>query len=231
MIKRFLLMCCLLSTSVLAQDNIEQVIQVNGQASTKQAPDILTFSIYVEEKGQQADKLSDIVNKRTAQITDALQNNDVAKKDIQSLAVNLYPWYEREGNEQVQKGFVFNRSVNVTLRDFKRYPQILDDLMTLGATRIDGYQFEVENPETSYLFALQQAIANAQVKAQSIAAASQLTLGQIVGVIEQSSYNPAPSNRGYKLSMAESDSFLPGEKEIQAQVQVTFAIMHPSQSE
>lgn len=221
-LKSLVVVGLLLTGCVKADEPASRVITVNGQGSISQAPDILTFSVYVEEKGEQAGSLSDAVNLKTQQIISVLLENGLPEKDIRSMQANLYPWYERAHDVQVQKGFVFNRSVDVTLRDYARYPAILKGLLSVGATRIDGFQYTIDDQESLYLQALEQAIANATVRAKTIAKASKVNLGSVTQVSEHSSYAVQAKQRGQLF--AQADSFLPGESAISANVTVSFAI-------
>lgn len=216
---------CLLSTAK-ADEVLTDVITTYGQASISQAPDVLRFSIYVEQNGQNADALSGEVDSKISQMMDALFDRGVLEKDLQSMTVNLYPWYERDGQTRKQNGFVYSRNISVTLRDFSRYPAILNDILKLGASRIDGFRYEVEDKEKAYKEALKKAVDNAKARAVVLAESAQVTLQEVTVIQETSSYAAMPQSRARLSSMSESDSFQPGNSEISANVTVTYRISH-----
>ncbi len=209
----------------VADEVLTDVITTYGQASVSQVPDVLRFSINVEQKGKSADQISNTVDKKIAQMIDALFDRGVLEKDVSSMAVNLFPWYERNGQTRQQSGFVYSRNINVTLRDFSRYPTILSDILALGATRIDGFRYEVEDQEKAYKQALKKALVNARNRAEVLAEASQVSLQEVTVIQETSSYSVMPQ-KARMLSMAESDSFQPGSSEISANITATFRISH-----
>lgn len=227
---RNLLLTIILSICLLgeakADEVLTDVITTYGQASISQAPDVLRFSIYVEQNGQNADALSEEVDDKISQMIEALFDQGVLEKDLQSMTVNLYPWYERNGQTRKQNGFVYSRNISVTLRDFSRYPAVLNDILKLGASRIDGFRYEIEDKEKAYKEALKKAVDNAKARAVVLAESAQVTLEEVTVIQETSSYSSMPQSRARLSSMSESDSFQPGNSEISANVTVTYRISH-----
>lgn len=220
-----ILSVCLLN-SAKADEVLTDVITTYGQATISQVPDVLRFSIYVEQKGKSVDALSDEVDSKISQMIDALFDQGIAEKDLQSMAVNLYPWYERDGQKRQQNGFVYSRNIHVTLRDFSRYPEVLNDILKLGASRIDGFRYEIEDQEKAYKQALKKALGNAKSRAYVLAESAQVTLQEVTVIQETSSYSAMPQSRARLSSMSESSSFQPGNSDISANVTVTYRISH-----
>ncbi|WJG07663.1 SIMPL domain-containing protein [Aliiglaciecola sp. LCG003] len=210
-----------------AHESRSDIITVNGQGSVFQAPDTLKFTIAVEEKGVDSAGLSDLVNAKTKQILKILADNKVPNKDIQAMSVSLHPWFERERQSNIQKGFVYSRNINVTLRDFSRYPNILDKLFKLDVTGIDSFRYEVDDQQSAYLLALEQALVDAKRRASKIAGISDLSLAGIVNVEELSNYRPSPQPSARSMAMfSDAAQYLPGLNEISASVAVSFNIQH-----
>lgn len=212
---------------VHAHESRNDIVTVNGQGSVAKVPDILKFTIAVEERGADSKKLSESVNRKSKQIIDVLHDHDVAKKDIQSMAVSLYPWYEREPERQtnVQKGFVYSRNINVKLRDFAHYPNILSDLFALNVSRIDGLRYEVEDQQSAYLAALKEAMLDAKRRADQLASGMNIKIGEISTIEESSAYSPTPQHSTRSMAaLSDSSQYLPGQNEINASVVVSFHI-------
>lgn len=219
----------ILCFSATAQ-NEPRVIEVNGSGSVFTTPDVLTFSVYIEERGTTASKLNDRVQLKTSQIVNLLEDNGVRTKDIQSMRVNLYPWYERQQQTQIQRGFVLHRYVQVRLRDFEKYSTILDGLLKLGATRIDGFSYQLDDPEDAYLKALDAAVRDAEKRATRIARSLKVKVGGVYSMVEQSdvSAKPVPMMADVALRSREStniDADRAGEIVITANVNVEFLIV------
>lgn len=212
-----------LSGEILAEQEV-RTITINGQGSVATTPTVLNFSVYVEERGESASKLAIQVNYKTRLIIDLLTDNGVLEKDIRSMRLNLNPWHSNEGLTQTQKGFVLSRHISITLRDFSKYALLLDELIKVGAQRIDSFQYRIENAELAYLQALERAIDDAKVRAKKAAKALGVKVGDVVHATEQSRYTPRPASN---IRVAESfagDSFLPGQQLISASVSVQFEI-------
>lgn len=218
-----LVMVCCAFTSV-AKEPLKQIV-VNGQGAVYSAPEALSFSIYIEKRGESAGKLHSEVNSIGELLINQLVKNGVKESDIQSMQVNLRPWFEREQNTQVQRGFVFSRSINITLRNIASYPEVLDVVMRGGATRIDNFQYILKDPRAAYLTALESAIHDAQLRASKMAQVASIKLGSIVSIQESSFYSPPSAALKGRMAMQESSGgFLPGEMQTQANVSVVFAI-------
>lgn len=206
-----------------AHESNKNTITVNGQGSIAQPPDLLKFTIAVEQRGLDSKSLSRAVNKNVGKILDMLTDNGVQEKDIQAMAVNLYPWYERELQNNVQKGFVFSRNINVTLRDFTHYPSILESLLEMDATRIEGFRYELEDQQSAYLLALKLAMRDAKKRAKELMTTTQKELGEVINITEASSYRAlAQSSRN--MAFSESTQYMPGTNAITARLAVTFQI-------
>ncbi|GAB5382292.1 MAG: hypothetical protein Alis3KO_37510 [Aliiglaciecola sp.] len=214
-----------LISAVHAHESTSNTISVNGQGNVEQIPDILKFTISVQEKGVDSTMLSRAVNNTVNQILHMLTNNEVLEKDIQAMSISLHPWYEREGQNSVQKGFVFSRNINVTLRNFSRYPQILEQLFKLDASRVEGFRYEVEDQQSAYLNALKLAMKDAKTRAKELMTMSNKKLGDIANIVEVTNYRPlAQSSSRSSMVFAESSQYLPGSNVISASVTVTFNI-------
>ncbi|GAB2675756.1 SIMPL domain-containing protein [Aliiglaciecola sp. 3_MG-2023] len=225
---RKLLICLLMLNSVMlsAHESRSDIITVRGQGSIFQAPDILKFTIAVEEKGDNSSVLNELVNAKTNKILSVLAKHKVAKQDIQAMSLSLYPWYERERQSNIQKGFVFSRNINVTLRKFENYPAILEELFTLKVNRIDGFRYEVEDQQQAYLNALEAAISDGHQRAKHLSKNLGIQLGSVVNVEETSSYQPTPQPSARSLSVFnEAAQYLPGLNEINATVTLSFRIL------
>ena len=121
----FLFTLCF-SVSSQQRDGVERIIQVSGSGTVTAAPDLLRFNVYLEEQGKLASKLNQTISVKSTQIVDFLEKSGVDTKDIQSMRVDLRPYFRRTKEGQVQDGYVLSRVIRISLRDFDAYPSILD---------------------------------------------------------------------------------------------------------
>ncbi|MCC2615662.1 SIMPL domain-containing protein [Aestuariibacter halophilus] len=210
--------------SVASAQQPFQGIEVSGQGVVMAAPDRLRFSLTIEQQGAVAAKLHQHVRHTSEQVVSFLLGKGILSKDIQSLRENLSPWYERVERQTVQKGFTVSRRIEVTVRELQDYADILDGVLGLGVTRLDNVRYEVADQEALYFNALQLAIEDAKSRAQVLAKQAGVGLGDIVQIIEQGHYQPAPKRMMADAVMAEG-GFMPGENVINAQVRVSFELV------
>lgn len=218
---KYLLLAVCMSVSLVSH-GADRTIKVQGQADISATPDLFQFSVYMEEKGERVSKLNGVVSHKTELLVSLLKKLNVADKDIQSLHVQLHPWYEHHQNGSRQKGFVLSRQININLRDLSAYSKVIDGILKIGASRIEGFSYRMEDESQAYFLALQKATADARVRAEQLVKPLNVSVGAVKSVDEISSHNVAPVY-GKRMMMADSmESDMPGEMSVGARVQVVF---------
>lgn len=221
-----LLVCTLAiicSTVTSANEPLGEYIQVSGNASMMAQPDILTFSINLEERGLFATKLNTLVTLKTERIVTLLMEQGVASNDIQSMQLALYPWFERKSESQ--KGFVVNRTISVVIRDFEIYPRLIDNIMKIGVNRIERFSYQIEDTDAIYQTTLLQALSAAQKRAAKIANRLDVKLGKILTVEELSNNSATPQFAVSRTMNQQSSGFLPGQISTTAKVLVRYKVL------
>ncbi|NVK57163.1 MAG: SIMPL domain-containing protein [Alteromonadaceae bacterium] len=217
----------LLSMSLLASGVVAanpNTLQVSGQGSVAQAPDAYTVTLLIEERGPLVSKLNEQANAKLESVVKFLLSTGIEKKHIQSMSVNLNPWFEHTGNGREQKGFVLSRQVSVTSTELASYDTVLDGVMKRGVNNINQFQFIHLNPDKAYQQALIMAVKDAKSRAQILASEVGVDIVGVLSVSEGTTQYQPPAAAPMRM-MKEADSFsLPGESEISASVSVSFAI-------
>ncbi|WP_158769877.1 SIMPL domain-containing protein [Paraglaciecola sp. L1A13] len=213
------------STASLAKSD-EQIHQINvsGQANVASVPDLFEFSVYVEEQGEKVQNLNRVVTDKTQTIVSSVLAFGVDKNDIQSMRVQLNPWYENINNQRVQNGFKLSREIKFTLRDIELYDQVIDAVLSTGVSRIDGFNYVVEDAQPQYLAALELALKDAKLRASRMASTLGAKLGKVISISENSGYSPMPRAHEVMMMSKSSDS-LPGQINTGAQVNVVFELV------
>lgn len=199
-------------------------IKVSGVGSVASTPDLFSFVVHIEEKGQLAGDLNKIIVAKTKKVITTLIEIGVPKKSIQSLQVRFNPWieYKSEGNQQ--KGFILSRKINVTMDKLDQYDKAIDALLSIGITRIDGFSSTTSKSTENYQTALQQALLNAKSRANNMAETLGLKLGKVMTISEQSTGSVAPVQMD-ALRSAKISSYQPGEMATHARVEVIFSLI------
>ncbi len=168
-------------------------INVSGSGKVYIVPDIAYINVGVHTE---ADTVTDALNKNNEQaqaIADALKAMGVDEKDIQTTAFNVYPQqqYGPDGTI-VRNYFSVDNTVYVKVRDLQKLGNLLDATVRSGANTINGISFDVENRADAEKEARRLAIEDARLKAQEIAAAAGLSLGEIQSLNVYASGGPTP---------------------------------------
>lgn len=203
-------------------------ITVVGQGEAFGAPDQANVQVGVEV-------FTPTVNEATAQneaviqqIMDALTALGIAENDIQTTNYSL--WAEQIYGDQGPEGIAGYRvtnQVNVTIRDINQVSDVLAAVTEAGANTIYGISFSVADPAALEEEARAAAMADARVRAESLAELAGVSLGDITIISEVVGQPVMPLGLGGGMVMAEaaaSPSVSPGQLSYQVQVQVTYGI-------
>lgn len=234
---------CILVSSVVAQDASphksafktershhtkgfapsDKTLVITGSGHIQAEPDAFELTVVLEEKGPVVAKLQQKMKSRVEQIVDFLLSEGILPSHIQSMNVNLYPWFENTREGRTQQGIVLSRRISINGTDINKYDTILDGILKRGVERLERFQFVNSAPKELADKALMLAITDAKASAEMIA--QQLGV-EIVGVQQinrlggQSGSTPAFRAK----TMESASSSLPGTVDIQSSIQITFLI-------
>ena len=197
---------------------------VVGEGKVSVAPDYASIRGGVTTRAKTASEATDANSKAMTAVIAALIAAGIAEKDIQTERFSVQPVYAapQPGAEQRLTGFSASNQVNVTVRDIKKVGDILDRLISSGATDIGSIEFLHSDTVKVLDQAREAAMADARRKAELYARAGGLTLGPIVWITEDSGYTPRmPMPMGAR---AASTPIMAGEDTLEVRVTVGFAI-------
>jgi uncharacterized protein YggE len=118
------------------------------------------------------------------------------------------------------------QEVRVTVRDVAQLGAVLDRVVAAGANALRGLTLEKENPAAERAAALGAAVRAARAKADAIAKAAGVQLGDVLSVSETSMAQPLANVRMRMAMAQEGGGAAPaaGDIRISAAVDVVFAI-------
>lgn len=201
-------------------------VHVSGEARIAVRPDIAVVVAGVEATGKDLAQVTAAVNGQIRKVMAALREAGVAEKDVlttrHDVQVNR-SW--KDGNPGPITGYTVVDELRVKVRDVSRLGAVLDRVVAAGANALRGLAFEKEDPSAERRAALAQAVAAARAKAEVIAKAAGVTLGDVLSVSEGAPQPPAfPNVRMAMMKEADGAAISPGEIELSASVDVFFAI-------
>jgi uncharacterized protein len=195
---------------------------VNGSGTVMTVPDRAELAFGVISQGASARAALAANAAEMRRVIDALRNAGVAADDIQTQSVSLSPRYSNDGERIV--AYTAQNTVGAKLRDLDRAGTVIDAAVAAGANNVFGPSLIRSDRTELYRAALRAAVADARSKAQALAAASNVTLGRVLNVVEGGAAPPPqPVAEGARAGGAPTP-IEPGTQLIEANVTVTFAI-------
>ena len=167
-----------------AETQPSRSMSVSGTGRVSLVPDIATINVGVHTE---ADNVKDALDENTAQanaISRTLQDLGVAEKDVQTSNFNVYPAdrYDPMTGQIQSRYFVVDNTVTVIVRDLSTLGDVLTAVVDVGANNIYGITFDVEDRDAAVAEASQLAIEDARAKAQEIADAAGVELGDLLNI-------------------------------------------------
>jgi len=197
-----------------------RTITVEGTATARIVPDTATFTFGQQTEGTTAKGALAENAAHMRRVISALLGAGVAKDDIQTQDVSVYP--RRNDNNDVV-GFSANGSVVATVRRLAKAGAVVDTAVAAGADETSGPQFDRSSRSELTQKALREAFADARGKAEALASEAGASLGE-ARRIEESSQAPEPVPLGAYRAALDSTPIEPGTQQSRATVTVTFSL-------
>lgn len=221
-----LLLSLMLGSAASAQPAAEPQIVVTGEGVVKATPDQAWVSIGAESRS----KVSKDAQQRNAEAMTAVMRKiasfGIPKDAVKTTAIDLQMEFDYNNGKQTPRGYVARNTVEVRVDDLAKVGDVLDAVVSSGATMIHGLRFDVKQRDQVGAQALQAAVKNAMSKTQAIAQGAGRAVDRVLRIEEVSGGGePIPMMRQY--AMAKADASTPvaaGEMEIRAQVRLTVSI-------
>jgi uncharacterized protein len=217
-------------TPALADDDKPlRIISLSGHGEVHIAPDLAIVTVGVTSSAATAREALDTNTKSMEGVMAALKEAAIELRDIQTSNFSINPRYDYgQNNAQPPKvvGYDVSNNVTVTVRKLGSLGAALDQVVSSGSNQINGVMFQVSKPEAATDEARKLAVADALRKANVYAAASGVTLGQIVSLSEGGGYQPpVPVFKSMRAESVSADvPVAQGEQTIAVDVNFTWEI-------
>ena len=201
-------------------------IVVSGEGVATAAPDMATIRIGVSREARLAGDAMRLTSEAIGAVLAHLDVAGIAARDVQTTNISLNPRYERtnDGRPPRVTGYIAANDLAVRVRDLGVLGEILDAVISEGANAMNGIFFAVADPGPLETAARRAAVSDAREKAEVLADAAGVTLGQVMSIHEGGA---APVPGPVMRSMAMEASAVPiagGEIDVRRQVTIVFAI-------
>ena len=198
-------------------------ITVNASGDVETTPDRAALELGVQTDAASAKAALSQNAERLRRVIDALRKAGVAKDDLRTSNVSLWPQHDPDGTTVT--GYEAQSTVAAEL-DVAKAGAAIDAAVGAGANVVGGPSLSVSERDALYRKALENAVEAARAKAEAIADAAGVKLGRVTAVVESAGYEePPPMPYAMRAAeTAEATPIEPGKQAIEATVTVTFAL-------
>lgn len=203
-----------------------RTIQVSGEGRVSVRPDVAIVFAGVTATGKDLAKTTADANAGMRRMLDAVGKAGVPSKDVQTTRHDVSvdrPWTDK-GPGPVT-GYTVIDEVRIVVRDLPKLGGVIDRVLAAGSNTLRSLSFEKDDPTAEQARALAAAFASARAKADALARAAGVVLGEVITMSAGGQVRPYPMMRS-AMAMEKSDGapVSPGEVEVAASVDVTFTI-------
>lgn len=206
-----------------------RTISVSGIGLASLEPDIAYLNVGVHTEGATASEAVKENNAQTEKVIQALKDFGLDAKDIRTSNFSIWPqdrYDPSTGLPSGEKTYVVDNTVYVTVRQLDKLGDLLDTVVTAGANTINSIQFDVADKGDALKTARADAVKDAAVRAQELADAAGVELGEIqtIGFFDSAPYPIFDGRGGGAAAEAAAVPIQPGQLTFTVTVSVTYMI-------
>lgn len=208
----------------------EHTITIDGEGKAIGKPDIATITMGTESNGADAAAAQQANNTVMNKIIADTKALGVSEDDIQTSDYSIYEDTEwnPDTNEYDSIGWIVSNYVTVKVRDTAKLSTVLAMAGQNGVTNISGPTFTIDDTTILKAEARSKAIAQAQVKAEAVAAALGMKIEKAVGYSEWTPTNYFDYGYGGSSLKAEASAaptIETGANEVALDVTITYKLV------
>ncbi|MEM9432869.1 MAG: SIMPL domain-containing protein [Pseudomonadota bacterium] len=206
----------------------DRLISVVGEGQVAAAPDLATVTLGVTQEAKLAAEALRAVSSATRDVFDGLEAMSIESRDIQTSRLSLNPqWSTRKQNGRefnVISGYTASNMVTVIVRDLENLGVVLDAVVQSGANNFNGLSFGFAEPQALEDAARIAAVGDARRKAEMLAQAAGVTLGDVQSISETAGRNRPVPLADARMAMESAVPIAEGELSLTSRVSVVFSI-------
>jgi uncharacterized protein len=225
--KSIIILLTLVATSMNAQENkIVPQISVSGEGKVKVAPDQVVINLGVQNTGKDAAEVKKMNDETVDKVVKYIKKFGIPTSDFQTTNVSLYKSYDYEKKKH---NFQASQSLTITLKDIKKYDELMMGLVETGINSINGVEFKSSKLEEHKVASRKQAVLDAKKKAEDFVSVLNQKVGKAILITDNSQpmYQP-PMYRNVMMKAeamdAVAETLAVGEIEIITNVNVSFLL-------
>lgn len=209
------------------------LLTVTGTGDVRVAPDEANVRLGVTRQSSTAQNAQEAVNRDANAIIAAVLKLGVARDQVRTGQLNLFPIYaQQKPGENDEPRVVAYRATNIVtvrLDKLDLTGPVIDAGLKAGANQLEGVSFGLRNDQAAREEALRLAVLEGRKKAQTIAQALEVRLGTVQEVQEGGvGIYPPPMQREFAMAArggADTTPVLPGQVTVSASVTIRYRIV------
>jgi uncharacterized protein YggE len=199
----------------------ETGVFTSGDASVSTKPDTAFLYAGVESQQSTASAAQSDLAGKAAKLIARVKALGVADKDLNTSGYGVAPTYAPNG--QIVTGYRASEQLQITWHDVSTTGKALDAIVQEGGATNVGASFGLADPKAAQAQARNLAIADARSRAQAMASAAGVRLGQVIRVSDLTSSSP-PVRHDVGAAAPAATQLPVGELTVSVTVEVDFAI-------
>ncbi len=221
------------NSASISYDHATPAIQVSAEGEVSLAPDMAVLNLTVLREAATAEEAMAANSSAMAEVIAAMRAGGIEERDLQTAGLNIQPVYHYPKRTQGERpapritGYRVQNSLTVRVRDIDRVGAILQKSVDLGVNQGGNIQFTNDDPSEALAQARARAVKAARAKAETLAEAAGVELGDIL-TISENSYRPGPIPVARaSMAMADEAAAVPvaaGENTYRVTVNMGFSI-------
>lgn len=206
-------------------------VTVTGNADVAAAPDRARLSLGAVVETRQAADAQKQLSQTIQRVLGEIKALGVPEEKIRTTGLTLIPVYSQpkprtdpEPEAPRIVGYRATNSLTIQMDDLGRVGAVIDAGIAAGANQLSGLSFELKNDLPPRQQALRLAAQEARVKAETIAAALNLQLGEVLEVREDGAQTSYPVERRFAAPASAGTPIQPGQVQVSAAVTIRFRL-------
>lgn len=203
------------------------LVTVKGEGSVSVKPDLAEITAGVSSEAKTPREAATANAKTMSAILEAVKSLGIPEGDISTTRYAIHPVYASKGRGEAQQvaGYRVSNLVRVRIKDLGRAGDVLDQMVSTGATNVSGIEFDASNLNAIKDEARNAAFADAKRKAELYAKAVGAQLGRVMSIDEQDVRSPQQMAMRSTASPAAGTPIMPGEDTMTVVITVSFELI------
>ena len=201
-----------------------RLITTEGQGEVKVVPDQAHIALGVEVRDKSLASGKSRNDSAVVSVLKAVAGFGIDSKDVQAAKLEIEPQYNQNGEGQVLEFYRIEKRIDITMRDLKRFDDLLTAALQAGANRIESISFETSEPRRYMDEARRLAVVAAKEKAVAMARELDATVGKVHSMSEGSPFELVTKSSTNASMSYEYGSSNFGQIPVTAEVSVSFEL-------